>query len=104
MPVSHQDRLKHTIARAARLGQVLTVRCTKCRRQANYLASDLEKVLEPFRSAFTPPFPCSRCKTAEFVDVRVTVPSSREYMTMTIRRPIELTRRWRWRNVRLGDL
>jgi hypothetical protein len=55
---------------AAAAGQLIIVRCVSCRRTVRYLAADLLALLrEPWRDAYAPPFPCSKCRTTEYIKV-----------------------------------
>jgi hypothetical protein len=88
---------------AAENGQLVVVTCGLCRRAATYLASDLVQLLNPERDALEPPFPCSRCGKAEYVTVKLRLPSEGDWGSLVVRRPrpIRRIRTWRW--VKLGD-
>ncbi|MEO3414072.1 hypothetical protein AAFO92_05380 [Roseovarius sp. CAU 1744] len=107
MPVSfppvrpHPGKPFHRLKDAARLCQVMTVRCNLCHRKTNFLASDLIKVVDPDLPAHQPPFPCSRCKTTEYINVRLRVPDATEIGKLPIRRPDRIIQKWR--TVMLGD-
>lgn len=108
MPVSHPPIHPHpgkpfrTWLDAARDGQVATIRCNLCHRKAHYLAEDLARVIGPKAPVHIPPFPCSRCRTVEYIDIRLHIPSAAESLTLQVRRPVERLERWRWRTVRLS--
>lgn len=103
MPVSPHDLAKVSLLTAAANRQLVILRCMRCRRSASYLAADLARVFGPSHPAHAPPFPCSRCGTAEFVKVRLRSPSSGEVASTRIRRPLEGDRR-RWRDVPLSEV
>jgi len=86
---AHPGKPFHTLRDAAREGQAIAVRCNLCRRKSVFLAVDLIEVCDAMRPAHIAPFACSRCQTAEFMDVKLVVP-----------RPGDLVRRRVWRNVR----
>lgn len=86
---------------AANDGMVLELRCNKCRRKTTYLALDLLKVCGPLHPAHVPPWPCGRCKTAEFVSAKSRIPSLEEYGRLAIRRPVGQV--WKWRVGMLGE-
>jgi hypothetical protein len=98
---SHYPGKAHLLRHAAAEGQLVFVRCTRCRRRAIYLAEDLAKILGPERDALLPPFPCSRCGKPDYVVVECRVPWQDEIGTITIRRPGG--QRQLWRMVKLGD-
>jgi hypothetical protein len=50
-----------------------------------------------------PPFPCSRCGTAEYVRVKFHHPSAGDYGHLVVRRPAGIRRTQTWRSVKLGD-
>jgi hypothetical protein len=102
MPVSHNQILKITLLTVAADGQLVAVHCRRCGRRANYFAADLCDVLGVMHPAWTPPFPCSRCKTAENVEVRLIGLDQARLERYIVRRPEPLGRGWRWRNVKLS--
>lgn len=77
---------------------MLMVRCGLCRRTANYWADDLLKVLGPLHELHVAPFPCSRCKTAEYINVKWKVPSGSDLSSLTVRRPVKQVSKWMWRD------
>jgi hypothetical protein len=94
----------YTLADAAKDGLLLICRCTLCRgRVTRFLASDLVTLLDPRREADLPPFPCSRCGTAEYVRVKFHHPSAGDYGHLVVRRPAGIRRTQTWRSVKLGD-
>jgi hypothetical protein len=99
---SHYPGKAHLLRHAAAEGQLVFVRCTRCRRRAVYLATDLVTMLSPERDALLPPFPCSRCHTTDYVQVECRVHFSDEVGHLAIRRP-SVVRRTVWRTVKLGD-
>ena len=79
------------------------VRCSRCRRRAVYLVSDLVTLLNPARDALLPPFPCSRCATTSYISVECRVPFADEVGQLTIRRPGPIRRIQLWRTEKLGQ-
>jgi hypothetical protein len=79
---------------------IMTMRCNGCRRQVNYWAADLVKVVEdPFHEARTPPWGCAHCGTGEFMSMRWRIPSATELQSgLTVRRPVRQVVRWIWRD------
>lgn len=79
---------------------ILTYRCSACRREASFLASDLLMVLGGLHETHVPPWPCSRCKTKEYIDVIRSVPSAAELQAgIRVRRPTKQVTRWLWTTV-----
>ena len=109
MPTVHPKQRSHPavpirrLRDAARDGQIVTVRCNLCRHTVNFLARDLVKILDPDRPAFAPPFPCSKCRSTEFLDVRTLTPSPADYGNLSVRRPGRVKTVQLWRTVKLGD-
>ncbi|TDT74750.1 hypothetical protein BDE40_1466 [Litoreibacter halocynthiae] len=83
---------------AANLNQLLTVRCNLCRRSVNYWAHDLLKVVGPDHQLHVPPFPCSKCRTSEYLNVTYVIPLVSELENLTVRRPVKRIAKWIWRN------
>ena len=83
---------------AAEGGQLIMVRCGLCHHRANYWAQDLVKVVGPTHEVHVPPFPCSRCKTRDYIDVKCTVPPATELDGLTVRRPVRKVTKWIWRD------
>ena len=55
-------RTIRTIAQAARYGMALRVECLKCKRSADFLASDVvQYIRHPHRDFESAPFVCSNC-------------------------------------------
>lgn len=81
-------------------GMLMVMRCNRCRRQVNYWASDLVKVIEdPFHEAHVPPWGCKRCGTSEYMVMRWRLPSAEELAEgLIVRRPVKRVVRWIWRN------
>ena len=100
---SHYPGKAHLLKHAAEQGQLVFVRCSRCRRRAIYLATDLVTLLNPERDALLPPFPCSRCGTANYITVECRVHFSDEVGHLAIRRPGPIKRIQLWRTVKLGD-
>ena len=100
---SHYPGKAHVLKHAAEQGQLVFVRCSRCRRRAVYLASDLVTLLNPARDALLPPFPCSRCGTTSYITVECRVPFADEVGQLTIRRPGPIRRIQLWRTEKLGQ-
>jgi len=99
----HPAKPIRTLQDTANNGQIIAVRCNLCRRVINYLAADLMQVLNPSRPVDVPPFACSRCGTASYVDVRVKTPSAGDYGHLIIRRLLGMRNVTEWGNRPLGD-
>jgi hypothetical protein len=100
MPASNPsaNRYKNRLMRdAAASGQMVMVRCGLCHRAVNFWAEDLVKVVGPSHEVHVPPFPCSHCRTSEYLNVSCTVPSASALATLTVRRPIKQITKWIWR-------
>jgi hypothetical protein len=86
---------------AAAEGMIVTMRCTACRRETHFWAADLVKVLGPNHQVHVPPWPCSRCRTTEFLSMRWAVATaSMLAQGLTVRRPVSKIEKWLWRNER----
>ena len=109
MPASHPPIRPHpakpfrTWRDAARDQQIAIIRCNGCHRSQNYLAEDLARVFGPDQPAHVAPFDCSRCKTKEFIGIRLKVPWAEESLTLKVRRPVKPIQRWIWRTVPLAS-
>lgn len=109
MPEEYRKYHRHpaqpirTLQNAADDGQIIAVRCNLCRRLINYLAIDLIEVLNPSRPVDAPPFACSRCGTATYMDVRVKTPSRGDYGHLIIRRLLGVRTVSEWGNRPLGE-
>lgn len=89
---------------AAEANQLIVVRCAHCRRVVRYLASDLLTLLkDPRRDAYAPPFPCSTCKTGDYLKVKMHSPMPGDYGALVLRRPGPVRHIQTWKTVRLGD-
>lgn len=108
MPVSHPPIHAHpgkpfrTWQDAARAGQIVDIRCNGCHRSNVYLAEDLSRVCGSKQPVHIPPFPCARCATTEFMDLRLRVPNAEESLTLMVRRPVKPVQRWIWQTVPLS--
>ncbi|AGT07919.1 hypothetical protein [Paracoccus aminophilus] len=89
---------------AARENLLIRLRCNGCRRSVYYWAADLVKVVGPYHQVHVPPWRCSRCKSAEFVEVHATYPHAELLGKVTIRRPVKEITRWIWRNEVGGEI
>ena len=109
MPEEYRKYQRHpakpirTLQDAANDGQIIALRCNFCRRLINYLATDLVEVLNPSRPVDAPPFACSRCGTASYMDVRVKTPSAGDYGHLIIRRLLGVRSISEWENRPLGE-
>lgn len=83
---------------AAADGMIITVYCGLCRRRANYWASDLLQVVGPLHQVHLPMWPCSRCKTKDYIDMTWKVVAPGDLQGMIVRRPVQAVTRWIWRN------
>lgn len=99
----HPAKPVRTLQDAANDGQIVVIRCGLCRRQINYLATDMVQVLNPARPVDAPPFACSRCGTADYMSVKVKTPSAGDYGHLTIRRLLRIRSVSEWGNRLLGD-
>ena len=88
---------------AATANQLVAVRCLRCKRFARYLASDLVTLLDPMQPAHHPPFPCSRCQSANDLKVSLQTPEPGDYRQLVVRRPGPVRHIQTWRSVKLGD-
>lgn len=103
MPESHRpSRNTRTWRDAAADRQIVLIRCSLCNRQAHYLPEDLALACGDQAPANVPPFPCSRCRTAEYMQVTLTIPRAEEALTLEVRRPVRQVVKWVWRTVPLG--
>lgn len=109
MPESYHKFHRHpakpvrTLEDAANDEQIIVVRCGLCRRQINYLATDMVQVLNPARPVDAPHFACSRCGTADYMSVKVKTPSAGDFGHLTIRRLLRIRSVSEWGNRLLGD-
>jgi predicted RNA-binding Zn-ribbon protein involved in translation (DUF1610 family) len=91
------------LQRAAELGNLLVLRCRRCRRTSYFLPADLVEVygdmeVDDFR------LPCSKCGTSEMVRVEeLRTPKPGDYGSLDIRRPGPVKHIQTWRTVKLGD-
>ena len=79
------------------------MRCNLRRRTVNFLARDLMVLLDSDWPAFSPPFPCSKCNSTEFLDVRTSTPGPGDFGKLSIRRPGAIKTVQLWHTVKLGD-
>lgn len=97
------NRFKNRLMQdAAKDRMLITVRCNRCRRQTHYWAADLIEVLGWNHEVHVPPWPCSKCRSSELVDVRWQIPSAEMLAAgLTIRRPVKKIEKWLWRDERV---
>lgn len=109
MPASYQKskphpRYKpHRMRDAARMGQLVRIHCGMCNRTVHYLAEDLASTCDPNQPANDSPFPCAKCKTDEYLTVKLRMPALEDYGHLIVRRPGKVIKTQKWENVRLGD-
>jgi hypothetical protein len=101
--VPHPFNPVYRLRDAAAADQLIVVHCGLCRRTVYYLASDLVKLYNPQWPALAPLFECGTCRTGEFLSVRCTSPSPGDYGHLVVRRPMDVVKIQKWRNVKLGD-
>lgn len=85
---------------AAADGMLITMRCGLCGRVTHFWATDLVRVLGDNHQVHIPPWPCSRCRTKEFIDMRWQIPSTATLSGLTVRRPTKQITKWLWRDER----
>ena len=88
------------LAEAASDRMLLTLRCNLCRRVTHFWAADLVPVIGEQHQIHVPPWPCSRCRTAEYINVTWCIPSGAMLDGLTVRRPVRKIERWIWRDER----
>jgi hypothetical protein len=93
----------YSLAAAAKDGQLVLVRCNRCRRMVRYLASDLAAVLDPRRDVMDPPYPCSQCGRFDYVKIKLQLPQPGDYGQVIVRRPGPVRLIQTWKNVKLGE-
>lgn len=80
---------------------LITLRCAGCHRSVHYWPEDLIKVLGAHWPADRVPWPCSKCRTAEYLRMSWSIPSASEVAVgITVRRPVEKYTAWRWKTVK----
>ena len=96
---------RYRLAEAAKENLILSLRCTNCRRPpVLFLAADRVKVLDPDRDCFIPPpFPCSRCKRDDRIEVKLCAQEEAAVGRLVVRRLAGIKRVPVWRNEVLGD-
>lgn len=104
MPVGHPPAspLKHrSLAELAGSRMLIEVSCGGCHRRVNFWAEDLLRVLGPDHRLARPPFPCSKCRSSESLDMRFRCPAPSDLAKgLTVRRPVKQVVRWIWRDER----
>jgi hypothetical protein len=83
----HPRRPPYRMAEAAQQGQLVMLHCGLCHRRTNYLANDLVEVVGGDHPAQLPPFPCSRCRTTEWVQVKLRRVQPEDVGKLVVRRP-----------------
>ncbi|MFS4583773.1 hypothetical protein [Phaeobacter sp. C3_T13_0] len=99
---AHPAKPFRNLRDAARDGQLVVLRCTLCRRCVHYLANDLAEVVGDKHPVHIPPFPCSKCRTAEHVTITCRSPHPGDLGQIMVRRPAGWKRIWK--TVPLGDV
>lgn len=82
---------------AAQDGMLITIRCNGCRRMTHFWAADLYQVLGDHQ-LHVPPWPCSRCRSTEGIDVTWSIPGADKLNGLTVRRPVRKIEKWLWRD------
>lgn len=100
---AYPGKREFSLADAAKIGQLVKMRCNLCRRTVYFLASDLAIIVGPDHPARAVPFPCSRCRKADYIDVKLHTPSADDFGYLLVRRPGAVKRTQTWRTMRLGD-
>lgn len=95
--------LRFKMRDAARDERLIVCKCTQCRRVVRFLASDLVEIKGPAWDPHIPPFPCGKCKTADYVFVQIVIPLPGDYGSLEVRRPGPVRTTQTWRSVKLGD-
>lgn len=85
-------RLKH----AADDGRVIIYRCSACRNEAAFLASDVVDIWGPDMQVYEPPSRCGRCKVSGRMSVRFYSPTRLDIGHLRLRRPNGVRRLWKW--------
>jgi hypothetical protein len=93
----------YSLAQAAEAGQIVVIRCALCRRVVNYLAADLCTLLDPHLDARGAHFPCGKCRTREYLQVKLRVPAPGDFGSLMVRRPAGLRQIRIWRDLPLGE-
>ncbi|RII39010.1 hypothetical protein DL237_10050 [Pseudooceanicola sediminis] len=93
-PIGAPPGRYRTLGDAARDGQIVVLRCNRCRRTVNFLAIDLVPIIGAYHNAHEPVFNCTWCKTGEWVTTRLRIPQLEEYGYLTIRRPGRVIQTW----------
>ena len=95
---------RYSLAEAAKQRLMLAVRCARCRRPpVLFLASDLMQVLDPARDCLQAPFPCSKCGSPDYVQVKLRSQDEAAIGRLVVRRLIRIKRVPVWKNEVLGD-
>lgn len=89
---------------AAKLGQLIKVRCGGCRRTVFFLASDLAELFGEDTWALKPPISCSRCQHDTWLRIDTFTPRPGDYGQMVVRRPGPVKVIQTWRTEKLGEL
>lgn len=77
----------------------MIMRCNRCRREVNFWAEDLLKVLDYWHEAHVPSWPFSRCRTKEYMVMRWKLPTAGELQAgILVRRPVGQVTKWVWKN------
>lgn len=88
-----------SIGTCARDRMMIVMRCNRCRREVRYWAVDLIQVVGYWHQAHVPPWPCSRCRSVEYMRMWWILPSASDLQAgITVRRPVKQVTRWVWRD------
>lgn len=102
MPVPYHQlnpKDRYTLGEGAKDGMLLQVRCMLCMAPAQvFLAEDLVQLAGAGHDFYEPFQACPRCKTAEFVRVKLRTPYDVDVGKLMVRRLVRIDLRPRWRN------
>lgn len=102
MQERYDHQVRHPYARpfslreAAERNMLVAVTCNHCRRSVHYLASDLVGILDPRRPALAPFSSCAKCKSREYIKIKLRSVHPGDFGVLIIRRPgkTRLVRDW----------
>lgn len=99
----HPGNRPYSLREAANDGALIVMQCRGCRRVVRFLASDLVNLIDPEQPARRPPYPCSKCGTAERLSVKIHYPQPADHGALDVRRPAgrKIMVLWQW--AKLGD-
>jgi len=103
VPEARPKEGKYRLYEFAGQDYVLRVYCAGCRKTVRYLVDDLIKLKGRDWDVICPPYPCSRCKTREWMGVWPEQVTKADVGMMDIRRPSKVITIQKWKTVKLGD-